>query len=323
MNYNTPKVSVVMAVYNDPDYLRPAIDSILQQTFKDFEFIIVDDGSTDNTPNILKSYTDKRLRIIIQANAGPGAAANTGIRASSAQYIARLDADDIAAPNRLETQIEFLDTHPDCVLIGGLMEFITADDKKIFVQDVPLQSEDILRALKAGTCPFIHSSVMFRRDAAIKAGLYNSDIYWGIDPIFYNRLWKAGFTNMVNLPVCMGKYRIVPNALTNQSWAVLKKKGRILRKMANDEKITEKELMYTGNVAKRSLLYSNQKNGIYHLRVGKYFLQHTSDLKSARLHLLQAVKFANFDLQIWYNLTLCYLPSRFRASINRLRGLES
>jgi len=109
------KVSVIIPAYN-AEYIREAIDSVLNQTFKDFEIIVIDDGSTDNTPNILKSYGNK-IRWKSQENKGSASATNEGIKMAKSEYIAYIDADDVCLPERLEIQIKYLDEHPDVGLV--------------------------------------------------------------------------------------------------------------------------------------------------------------------------------------------------------------
>lgn len=123
-----PKVSVLTPIYNtNPQHLRECIDSILKQTFSDFEFIIINDGSTDNTAKIVKEYAkrDKRIKFINnKKNRGFIAASNDGLKAATGEYIAKMDSDDISLPNRLAKQVEFLDSHPDIGMVGcGLQAF--------------------------------------------------------------------------------------------------------------------------------------------------------------------------------------------------------
>jgi len=108
-----------MSVFNGERYLREAIDSILQQTFVDFEFIIIDDGSTDSSASIMSSYADRRIRVIRQKNRGLSAALNVGLKAAEGRYIARMDADDVSLPHRFGRQYLFLETHPQCVAVGS------------------------------------------------------------------------------------------------------------------------------------------------------------------------------------------------------------
>ena len=108
-----PQVSVVTSVYNGEEYLEECVDSILNQTFQNFEYIILNNGSTDGTARILQRYTDPRLRIIHQENLGISKSLNKGINLSNSDLIARLDADDFSSPQRLEKQVTFMEKHPD------------------------------------------------------------------------------------------------------------------------------------------------------------------------------------------------------------------
>ena len=119
-----PKVTIAMPVYNDTLYLREAIDSILNQTYKDFIFLIINDGSTDNSEDIIASYTDKRIKLINHPyNMGRPAARNTALEAADTEYLAWMDADDIAFPNRLQQQIAFLDSHPEISICGSKVRY--------------------------------------------------------------------------------------------------------------------------------------------------------------------------------------------------------
>ena len=115
-----PIISIVMGVFNDEKYIDDVIKSLLAQTFKNFELIIVDDGSTDNSAAILSAHAklDKRIQIITQVNSGLGAALNKGIEVACGKYIARIDADDFAYSDRLEKQFNYLEQHPDVVALG-------------------------------------------------------------------------------------------------------------------------------------------------------------------------------------------------------------
>jgi glycosyltransferase involved in cell wall biosynthesis len=125
----TPKISVILPVYNAQSYLRESIDSILNQSFQDFELIMINDGSTDSSLSIMESYTDQRIRIINQTNAGLPVSLNRAIAQAQGQYLARQDADDICLPERLAKQFAYLDTHPQCALLGTWAQ--------ILVENVP------------------------------------------------------------------------------------------------------------------------------------------------------------------------------------------
>lgn len=313
----SPKVSVVMAVYNGEKYLRPAIESILGQTFTDFDFIIVDDGSIDQTPEILKCYDDGRMRVISQDNQGLAASLNRGIRASSAEYIARLDADDLAAPMRLEKQVEFLDRNPDYVIVGAFMEFITMDGHPIYVQTLLTSSDEIKESIRAGGTPFLHPCVMFRKRSAFECGLYNEDTPYWEDRDFWRRL--AGTGEMANLPICLGKYRIAARAITNQPRKALMRRAEILRR-AEQGDLTDQERQFLKDIVLKKDIAIDRST--YALRVGKAYLQHTNDVRSARRHLWQAVGTWPFNWPAWYNLMLAHLPFKLRLVLEQLRGVR-
>ena len=117
-----PAVSVVLPVYNCPQYVDEAINSIFAQTFDDFELIVIDDGSTDETPLVLRKYLDRRMTLIRQENQGLAATLNRGIELSKGRYVARQDQDDASFPQRFAKQVAFLDQHPECGIVGTWAE---------------------------------------------------------------------------------------------------------------------------------------------------------------------------------------------------------
>src|ERR1039458_5312287 len=120
-----PAVSVIMPVYNGEKFLRTAVDSVLWQTFEDWELVVVDDASTDSTPDILADYRDPRIRVLRnETNRKPAACANRGLAGASGRYIARLDADDVWLPDRLAVQLRYLEAHPEVTLVGSAAHLI-------------------------------------------------------------------------------------------------------------------------------------------------------------------------------------------------------
>lgn len=175
MNYS-PTVSVIIAVYNGKQYIRRAIVSVLNQTYKDIEIIVVDDGSTDNTKRMLDVFN---IKYIYQENAGSINARNNGIRNSRGEYIAILDSDDIWCDrNKLKKQVEFLDTHPYYVLVGGNMIKVNAKHIKIRKYTHPENDKDIREAMLFGNM-FAHSTVVFRKSAWACVGGYG-DSDWNL-----------------------------------------------------------------------------------------------------------------------------------------------
>lgn len=162
---NKPKVSVITAVYNGERFLSEAIESVLGQTFRDFEYIIVDDGSTDKTSEIIKDFMRRDSRIITAyiENSGPANARNIALEMARADWIAVLDADDICLPSRLEEQVRFIDEHPECIFVGsGCME-ITADGKLIKEHSYPCDHDKLVKNLERRSKFFPHSSNLYKR----------------------------------------------------------------------------------------------------------------------------------------------------------------
>ena len=193
------KVSVVMAVYNGERFVRSAIDSILSQTFTDFEFLIVNDGSTDGTADILKSITDPRVKVFHQDNQGCILATEKAVGEAKGEYIAIIDADDIALPERLEKTVTYLDSHPDTVLVGT--GFINSnEDLGVKHIEIPPSNDTELRQALLKYDPFKHPTLLMRADALRNAGSYKGCPYsdHGHDYELYSRLAKFG--KLANIP---------------------------------------------------------------------------------------------------------------------------
>ncbi len=171
-----PKISVVMPVYNGEKYLRETIDSILNQTFADFEFIIINDASKDSTEEIIKSYEDDRIVYLInEQNLGVAGTLNRGLDAAKGEYIARIDADDIAMPQRFEKQVAFMDAHPDVGLCGSCVRIFEEDGaERDFIYS---EHDGALRVDMLFNCPFAHPSIMLRKSILDKHNLFYNTKY--------------------------------------------------------------------------------------------------------------------------------------------------
>ena len=166
VSMKSPKVTVLMSVYNGEKYLREAIGSILNQTFTDFEFIIIDDGSTDRTRNILTEYADQDQRIVQvrnQENIGLTQSLNKGIKLARGIYIARQDADDISDRQRLKRQINYMQKHPEVGLLGTAYHLIDENGKYICT-NYPETNDTAIRWRMLFRNAFIHTSIMIRRE---------------------------------------------------------------------------------------------------------------------------------------------------------------
>ena len=185
-----------MAVYNSGQYLKPAIESILNQTLQDFEFIIVNDGSTDNSLDIINSYRDERIKILSQNNSGPASARNNGINKSQSNYIAIQDSDDISYNYRLKKQYEFLCNNEDYILIGGNADVIDSNGTYIYSSNVILSNQEIKNNIK--NMPLYHPSILFKKKYIIEVGGYPEYLGNEEDIVLLNKLKNKG--KMANLP---------------------------------------------------------------------------------------------------------------------------
>jgi glycosyltransferase involved in cell wall biosynthesis len=200
----SPLVSVIMPVYNGTAYLRQAIDSILAQTFTDFEFIILNDGSTDDSASVISSYTDARIKYASHSNRGLAATLNTGIGMARGRYIARQDQDDISYPERLKTQVAFMEENSSIVLLGTWARIFTDDGNEMGIHTHATHPA-VLRFDLLFDNPFVHSSVIFRKDDIKIIGNYNTDSSCYEDFDLWSRFAKHG--PVANLPQVLLEYR--------------------------------------------------------------------------------------------------------------------
>jgi len=169
---STPKISVMMTVYNGERFLHEAIESVLSQTFSDFQLLIVDDGSTDGTQDIIRKYDDSRIRFITNTtNRGVSFAREQALQSAHGDYIAVLDADDIAYPERLALQIDYLEEHPDVGLVGSAYEIIDEEGKNLGVAYPPADPVTVRWNLLFHNC-ICNSTAVYRRNLAIDVGGY-------------------------------------------------------------------------------------------------------------------------------------------------------
>ena len=219
-----PKISVVMPVYNRQDYLAEAIDSILNQTERDFEFIIIDDCSTDNTAKIIESYKDKRIVLCPNAKKSyVSVSRNRGIKLAKGKYIAFMDSDDISLPSRLERQVEYMDNNKNCSVLGSFILRFSSTD--MHEASFPISDSDIkVRLLYA--CP-ISNPTAFMRSSVIKESriLHDENLEICVDYGFW--VDSMPYVNFYNLPKVLLHYRNSPNNMTastiNDPVAVLRR----------------------------------------------------------------------------------------------------
>lgn len=203
----TPRVSVVSTVYNGGRYFDRAVPGILAQTLEDFEFILVDDGSSDDTLARLQvlAARDPRVRVFAPGRLGAAAAYNYGVTQARAPYVARQDFDDRSYPERLRLQVEFLDAHPDVGIVGGAYVLVDERRGERYVRTPPLEPRSVLSAM-ARYVPIAHTVATFRQQAWADAGGYPL-VDNLIDLRFYLRVCRRGW-RPANLPEVLGEHYV-------------------------------------------------------------------------------------------------------------------
>lgn len=202
-----PRISVIMPVYNAAEYLKEAVDSILEQTYTDFELIAINDGSSDASGEILKHYAkiDKRLVVVEQKNQGLVKTLNTGIKMAKGEFIARMDSDDVSFPRRFELQMAVFEKHPAVVLVAGGFEIMDEDGEFMYREVIPANDRDIKRSMLLRN-PIAHGSVTFRKSAADKVGYYSDACGPTEDFELWTRLATVG--DFVGLEETIFRWRI-------------------------------------------------------------------------------------------------------------------
>lgn len=277
------KISVVMAVYNAEKYLSMAIESILNQTFKDFEFVIVNDGSNDRSLEIIKSFNDQRIVLINQKNAGVAAASNRGIKESKGEFIARLDSDDLSLPIRLEKQYYFLKTNQDYIAVGSNADIIDADNNFLYCSNQKITNESIKSILP--NSPFINSSVMFKKDIFFKIGQYCENLSLGEDRVLFNRM--APYGKFYNFQECLIKYRILPTSISMRK-TIGERFSKIIKHAIKSNTLSNEDRLYLKSlIDDRSLA---DRLSIYHLHLAKKNLWSNYKPKNARYNIIKSLK---------------------------------
>ncbi len=205
-----PLLSVLMPVYNGREFLKPAIDSVLSQTFRDFELIIVNDGSTDDTQKIIEEYSDPRIVAINQKNQGVARSLNNGLAVARGKYVRRHDADDTSTSDAIRIQIDFLESHPDYIMVSNQVAFMTTRGKiarkfrmphNSYFQNQPFQDLSIDDFKPDNSSPVIHATVCYKRKEVIELGGYRTEFIVSEDNDLWMRMvekYKIAVLNQCN-----------------------------------------------------------------------------------------------------------------------------
>jgi glycosyltransferase involved in cell wall biosynthesis len=208
--YIKPLISVLMSSYNDEKFIDESVQSILNQSFSDFEFLIINDGSTDNTLKIMQRYTKQDKRIILinnKRNLGFIKSLNKGLKKAKGKYIARMDADDVALPNRLQIQFDYLEQNTDIFMAGTYAINMDENGTKISLFKPPTNPKMIAKSLETYNCMY-HNTIMFRNSGEY---FYREKMTYTEDNDLYLRFLSDG-KKIANIPILLVKYRRSPNS---------------------------------------------------------------------------------------------------------------
>ncbi|WP_313386164.1 glycosyltransferase [Chishuiella sp.] len=239
---NSPLLSVIMSVYNAELYIKEAIDSILNQTFRDFEFIIIEDCSTDNSLKILENYASIDNRIcIVKKEKNQGAKGfinnlNLGIKNAKGKYIARMDADDISSLDRFQKQVDYLENNSSIFMVGSIVSLINANDELIGMMETPEIDSEIKNRMINHISMF-HPVILFRSEKNI---FYREKMYGCEDYDLYLRLMNEG-KNFYNFQEPLLKYRILDDSISRKEnklvrWSFVEKARQFYKQYSNNMK---------------------------------------------------------------------------------------
>ncbi|MDR6943367.1 glycosyltransferase involved in cell wall biosynthesis [Mucilaginibacter pocheonensis] len=305
-----------MPAYNAGKYIGDAIESVLQQTFTDFELLIVNDGSTDDTADIVRSFKDPRIVMIYQANKGVALALNAGLKYARATYIARFDADDICHTGRLQLQYDFMTNNPDYSIVGSAADYMDMDGTYLFTSNPPAIHNEDIQQLDRSVCPFIHSTVFYKKDVVLKAGGYNEHAYTFEDHFLWVNILKNQKACNFSQPLI--KLRLNPESVTiDEKWRprkFLEIKYTTLKKRS----ITSHDGQRLAEIGEKQ--YSPQvKLGSYYALCAKKLLVNNYHPQKARMHVAKAISASPLRLDNYLLYTVSYLPENMINWLHKRR----
>jgi len=212
-----PRLSVIIPVFNGQEFIEESVSSILRQSFSDFELIIIDDGSTDRTLKIIMEMSrhDARMMVFSRENKGLVFTLNELLEKSTADLVARMDADDVSLPDRFRTQVDFLENNPDVVLVGSSIQLIDSKGRYLTTLSQPLSNLEIQKNLLQGHTCITHPAAMFRREYVMMAGGYRQKFYPTEDLDLWLRLGELG--KIANISEPLLRYRIHQDSISGKN----------------------------------------------------------------------------------------------------------
>jgi len=309
-------ISVIMCAYNAEETISESVESILEQSFTDFELIIINDGSIDKTSSIIGNIKDSRIVLIEQENHGPSIARDNGIKISKGEYIAILDADDIALPKRLERQINFLKENKEYILVGSNAEVVDKNLEYIYTSCLPLAHNDIYNKLP--DVPFFHSAVMFRKNVYQICGGYHTDdkLYIFEDALLWNQMKEYG--KMANLEEPLIKYRLMPFSASTKSG-----KESIITNNIYKDTIANKGISEENRKQLIEFKLATDKKGRlfnYHMHLSRKYLWNNYSPMKARKNLILAMKIKPFRISTIILFLMTILPKKLILKIHSAKN---
>ena len=305
---SVPMITILMPAFNARKYIRAAIDSVLQQSFTAFELVIVNDGSTDDTKEIIETFTDPRIRLLNQPHGGVSGALNTGLAVAKGKYIARFDADDICYADRLEKQFVFLEMNPAYVIVGSDADYMMENGEYLFhFSCIGHEHDDLLDKLYF-YCPFIHSSVMYLKEAVLKAGGYSPAAHNFEDYLLWTQLTQYG--KLYNLPETLIRIRFNPASVTiDEKW-----RGQRFRELKRNAikrgSITEKESAEIFSIIQKQNT-KRIKEGAYYALCTKKLLTDNYQPARAREYAMKAIRVNPLRPDSYALWVLSFFPKSF------------
>lgn len=308
-------ITVLMPAYNAAQYIAEAIQSVLEQTFTNFELLIVNDGSTDHTSNVIASFTDPRIRVINQVNGGVSVALNAGLSEARGTYIARFDADDVCYPYRLEQQYLFMQANPDYVVIGSDADYMSEEGEFLFTYNNTGYSNEEIKSRINDYCPFVHSSVFYARKSVLDVGGYEPRAHSFEDYFLWVKLIKYG--KVCNFRQPLIKVRFNPSSVTVDEKDRTPRFNELKKKAMQTGHISEEEgIELLINTRK---LNPDKKLGSYHRMIAKKYLWNNYQPAKARRHLLSSLKHEPLKRTSYLLYFFSFLPQRLIRKIYNMK----
>jgi len=312
-----PLVSVIMSVFNGEKYLKESVESILCQTYEDFEFIIINDGSTDSSDEIIGRIKDTRIKYIKHENYGVAKSINNAIPEVKGKYIARFDSDDISYPERLEKEVAFLEENKNCVIVGSNADIIDKDGVYLYTSKMPVKNSEIKETV-AKLAPFFQSSVMFHTGTFIECGGYFEKVrQYGEDFILWNKLAKYG--DLYNIEEPLIKYRLAPSATTNRNKKTTQKIISIANKVILTNNISGKDESFIKNIGK---IPQHKKLSSYHCNIGCLYLYKNGNRHKAREQFRKSFNAEHYNAHALFFFALSFMPLKIIELWKKMRNIE-